>query len=184
MTEIKTSKLLSKLIEDSREIGNKRNPPFTAERFIVAIINKLNSSVGDIAGQDIDSELLVLTDTIKELIQDLGTAKESLLTYICQEKSTSFLDDLYMKKKMQEASGISKEVKAEELDSITLLLCISDDPSEAIKPVLTKTPTKPTDADETDVSDADLSAALEAKFDELFGVIDDDNGGKKKETEE
>ena len=53
MTEIKTSKLLSKLIEDSREIGNKRNPPFTAERFIVAIINKLNSSVGDIAGQDI-----------------------------------------------------------------------------------------------------------------------------------
>ena len=47
MTEIKTSKLLSKLIEDSREIGNKRNPPFTAERFIVAIINKLNSSVGD-----------------------------------------------------------------------------------------------------------------------------------------
>ena len=100
----------------------------------------MNYSAGDIAGQDIDSELLVLSDTIKELIQDLGAAKESLLTYICQEKSASFLDDLYMKKKMQEASGISKEVKAEELDSITLLLCISDDPSEAIKPVLTKTP--------------------------------------------
>jgi len=183
MIEIKTSKLLSELIEESKEIGNKRNSLFTAERFVVAIINKLNSSVGDIAGQDVDAELLILSDTIKALIQDLGAAKESLLTYICQEKNMSFLDDLYMKKKMQEASRLSHEVKAEELDSVALLLCISKDPSDAIKSVLTKTPTKPDGAGETGVADADFSTTLEAKFDELFGAVDEDNSEKKKETD-
>ena len=183
MIEIKTSKLLSELIEESKEIGNKRNSLFTAERFVVAIINKLNSSVGDIAGQDVDAELLILSDTIKALIQDLGAAKESLLTYICQEKNMSFLDDLYMKKKMQEASRLSHEVKAEELDSVALLLCISKDPSDAIKSVLTKTPTKPDGASEIGVADADFSTTLEAKFDELFGAVDEDNSEKKKETD-
>ena len=178
MTEIKTSKLLSILIEEAKEIGDKRNPPLTAERFVVAIINKISAPVSEVAGQDIDTELLVLGNTIKDCFEDLNKTKDALMEYICQENNTSFLDDLYMKKKMQEAVSISAEVKADALDTIALLLCITEDPSNAIKPMINKSAkTQEGSESDTDSYDVDLSAALEAKFDALFGVIDEPKEG-------
>ena len=47
MNEIKTSTLLTQLMETSKGIGDKRNPPFTAERFLVAIIDKMNVEVNE-----------------------------------------------------------------------------------------------------------------------------------------
>lgn len=167
MNELKTSKLLSELIEDSKKIGNKKNPPFTAERFLVAIMDKLEACADDIASQTAEPELIVLGDNVRRLIGDLGAAKESLMAYICQEKSTSFLDDLYMKKKMQEAKDISGEIKATEIDSLALLLCIKEDPSAAIRSVLMEAPAKPPEITGTD--DADIAAAIDAKLDELLG---------------
>lgn len=37
MNEIKTTELLAQLIESSREIGNKRNSPVSAEKFLPLI---------------------------------------------------------------------------------------------------------------------------------------------------
>ena len=93
------------------------------------------------------------------------------MAYICQEKSTSLLDDLYMKKKLQEASTIVSAANASEVDAVALILCITQDPSEAIKAVLKEKTTKEEPESESEVSDEDLTAALEAKFDELFGKI-------------
>jgi len=167
MNEIKTSTLLTQLMETSKGIGDKRNPPFTAERFLVAIIDKMNA--GD--NEKGDGELLAVSDLMNKFVDDLNAAKESLMAYICQEKSTSFLDDLYMKKKLQEASTIVSAANASEVDAVALILCITQDPSEAIKAVLKEKTTKEEPESESEVSDEDLTAALEAKFDELFGKI-------------
>ncbi len=169
MNEIKTSALLTQLIEISKGIGGKRNPPFTAERFLVAIIDKINS--GD---EKDDYELLPVGDLVKRSVGDLNSAKESLMTYICREKSTSFLDDLYMKKKLQEASGLASEANVPEVDAVALVLCIVQDPSQAIKSVLKAEAAKEeAETDPDDVSDEDLIAALEACLDEDKNNSDD-----------
>ncbi len=176
MNEIKTSALLAQLIETSKGIGDKRNPPFTAERFFVAIIDKISS--GD--NEKDNDELLTAGELVKKLVGDLNAAKESLMAYICQEKSTSFLDDLYMKKKLQEASWLASEANASEVDAVALALCIIQDPSQAIKAALKADATKEeAETDSNDVSDEGLTAALEAKFDELFGKIDSDTDEDK-----
>lgn len=171
MNEIKTSKLLTQLIEISKGIGDKRNPPFTAERFLVAIIDKMNA--GD--NEKDDFELLAVGELMRKFIGDLNSAKESLMAYICQEKSTSFLDDLYMKKKLQEASAIVSAANATEVDTVALVLCIAQDPSEAIKSVLEAKTTKEEPESESEISNEDLIAMLEGKFDELLGKIDDND---------
>ena len=171
MNEIETSTLLTQLMETSKGIGDKRNPPFTAERFLVAIIDKMNVEVNE---KD-DGEFLAVSELVKKFIGDLNSAKESLMAYICQEKSTSFLDDLYMKKKLQEASTIVSAANASEVDAVALILCITQDPSEAIKSVLKVDTAKEEAESDSEISDEDLTAALEAKFDELFGKIDDND---------
>lgn len=172
MNEIKTSALLTQLIETSKGIGDKKNPPFTAERFLVAIIDKMNSSDNE---KDND-ELLTVGELVKKSVGDLNAAKESLMAYICQEKSTSFLDDLYMKKKLQEASGLASEANVPEVDAVALVLCITQDPSEAIKSVLKVDTSKEEAESDSEISGEDLTAALETKFDELFGKTDETDG--------
>lgn len=166
MNEIKTSALLAQLMGASKEIGDKRNPPFTAERFLVAIIDKMSSDTNDKE----DGELLAVGEIIKRVITDLNEAKTSLMKYICQDNSTSFLDDLYMKKKLQEAYGLVSKADSTEVDAVALVLCITQDPSDAIKSILKIESEKDEEDDsDSDISDEDLTAALEAKFDELFG---------------
>ncbi len=170
MNEIKTSTLLTQLIETSKGIGDKRNPPFTAERFLVAIIDKMNDSENE---KD-DGELLAVGELVKKFVGDLNVAKESLMAYICQEKSTSFLDDLYMKKKLQEASDLSSKTDAAEVNAVILVLCITQDPSEAIKAILKQGEIKEKPESDMDASDDGWEAEFKAEFDKLFGKSDND----------
>ena len=132
MDEIKTSALLTQLIEDAKAVGNRKNPPFTAERFFVAIIDKVTTN-----GQDRDNvELFSLGALIKKLVGDLDAAKKSLMEYICRDVPTPLMDALYMKKRMMEAHTLAANAKVDEVDSIALVFAIKHDPSEAIKAVL------------------------------------------------
>ena len=79
MNEIITSTLLTHLIELSKGIGSKGNAPFTAERFLVAIIDKINA--GDDENGDV--EWLAVGELVKSFLVNLNTAKESLMAYIC-----------------------------------------------------------------------------------------------------
>lgn len=180
MNEIKTSTLLAQLIESSKEIGNKKNPPFTAERFLVAIIDKINACDNE---KD-DDELLAAGELIKKVVGDLNAAKESLMAYICQEKSALFLDDLYMKKKLQEASGFASKANVPEVDSVALVLCITQDPSEAIKAVL-KVGAAEEEVDfDSDISGEDMTAGLENKSDVLLEKTDDKSDESETEAED
>ncbi len=135
MNEIKTSALLTWLIEKAKKIGNKNNMPFTAERFIVALIDEITKETDKQA----DDELIMISSAVKENFADLYRAKEALMKYICNDGSMTFLDDLYMKKKMQQAAGISAAANRTELDSVTLFMCISTDPTATIRSILSPT---------------------------------------------
>ncbi len=174
---MKNSPLLTQLIELSKNIGNKKNPPFTAERFVVAIINKLENT----SNEPESVELSKLRKAIIRDIPDVKKAKEQLLEYICQEQNASFLDDLYMKKKMQESINWVTEAKVEELDSVAVLLCILMNPSEPIKAVMVKKDENSeaddvkttTTVDETDIDD-------DCSFDELDSSKDTTASAKGK----
>ena len=130
MSELKTTALLSQLMDESKKIGNINNPPFTAERFIVAVIDRIEDGTED-------SEFDPLRKMLRRsVISDLRKAKDELLKYICNEKTAAFLDDLYMKKKMQEAIKLSEENKLEKVDAVSVLMCIVNDPSAAVKGIL------------------------------------------------
>jgi len=183
MDEIKTSKLLTMLIEASKNVGNKKNPPFTAERFIVAILDKLESNTDQSAeNQETAIELFALRSAVEDKVADAKAAKESLLTYICQENSVSFLDDLYMKKKLREASAFASKMNALELDAVALLICITEDPSDAIKGILRGTAQNAATSEEQNCSDEDFASSLKEKVDELMASleseIDEQNDGE------
>lgn len=168
MSEIKNSPFLEQLIEASKGVGDKRISICTAERFLVAIIDKINAGKSENDGV----EFLMVEEFIKKFIDDLDAARESLMAYIRKENSNLFLDDLYMKKKFQEAFKLATKVEASELDSIALILCITKDPSDAIKAVLkTEAADEKTVAEETpsiEKKDDDIKA----KFVDMFGEGD------------
>jgi len=164
MNDIKTSALLAQLMESAKEIGNKKNPPFTAERFIVAIIDRMTAAAEAPENPEVDA----LRTAFKDIITDPVKAKESLMTYICQDKGMVFLDDLYMKKKLQEATDLAAKAERSEISAADLLACIVKDPSDAIKPVLAGG-TAPKAAD---AGDEAFIAALETKFDKIFAKAD------------
>ena len=94
MAELKPSKLLSELIAHAKRIGTRPNPPFTAERFFLAILERMNGDVPPTTSLEIGAEQIVLFGAFKDMVKNLAAAKRVLMDYICQEKNTSFLDDL------------------------------------------------------------------------------------------
>ncbi len=172
MNEIKTSALLAQIMEISKEIGDKRNSPFTAERFLVALIDKMNA--GDC--EEGRGEMMAAQSILRRTIEDMNAARESLMAYICQEKSTSFLDDLYMKKKLREAAETAAAAEAPHVDCFLLVKHIMKDPSDAIKSVM-REQTEETPGD-------NLASAVEAKCDEVFGTIDGDAGDESENESE
>ena len=131
MSEIKTSALLTELINAAKEVGNIPDPPFTAERFMVAVIDKVRSC--EIADNE---ELAGLKEIVGEFKCDYDVAKKSLLEYICNSENTTNTDDIYMQNKLCEAGEIASNEKKLEVNSVLLLLCILKSPTVAIASVL------------------------------------------------
>ena len=120
MSELNVSTLLAELIKASKEIGLKKNPPFTAERFLIAIVDKINAAKID----EDDFELAVVADLVRKYLGDLNLLKEAMMAYVCHEKTASFADDLYMKKRLNEATAFAAEVNVPNIDTAVLFLCI------------------------------------------------------------
>lgn len=146
MSEMKPTALLVELMEESKKIGNKKNPPVTAERFILAAIDRMQS--GD--GADGNVELAKVCRIIREKFVDVTTARETLLAYVCEDKGLAFMDDLYMKKKLQAAVEASAKLRRSELSALAVILCITEDPSDVIKSVMTGTESEGTAVSHSD----------------------------------
>lgn len=131
MNELKASEFLNLVAEASKKIGTRGNHAFTAERFIIALIDKIAESTNGEQAQ----ELLKAEEMLKKAFADIAEAKEKLLEYVCKEKGVVFLDDLYMKNKLKQAAEKAIKAEAEEVDVALLLSCILQDPSDMIKSI-------------------------------------------------
>lgn len=131
MNELKASEILNLVAEASKKIGTRGNHAFTAERFIIALIDKIAESTNEEQAQ----ELLKAEELLKKAFADIAEAKEKLLEYVCKENGVVFLDDLYMKNKLKEAAEKAIKAEVEEVDVALLLSCILQDPSDMIKSI-------------------------------------------------
>lgn len=128
MSEVKMSSLLEKLVNRAKTVGDIPNPPFTAERFLVAVLDALAEE-----HDPFDTEYLALSVLIKTVFPDANAARTALLAHINAGKSASVLDDLYMKKKIQDAKQHAAKKGFDELAPSTLLASILNDPGAVIK---------------------------------------------------
>ena len=132
MSEMTNNKLLSLLIEEAKKIGNGENPSFTAERYIVAIIDMIKNEQSLIDYP----ELKVLKDDLSKISDDLDKSREILMEYILQEKS-SFADVLYIKKKQQKAKEYAEKFDKTEITASILLMAMNEDPTSTMRAAFT-----------------------------------------------
>jgi len=132
MSDIKKSTLLAQLKEASLSIGKAENPPFTAERFLVAAIEKVWQTPASDQSLELGSVKMKL-----EQLKDLTSARDALLSYI-NERSISFLDEIYMKKRYGEACAAAVTLGTDTITAVMLLDHILKNPSDFIAPLLRK----------------------------------------------
>lgn len=142
MYEIKYSELLSQLLEDAKRVGEVRNPPVTAERFVVAAIDKILNCEEKKPGV----ELMLLSSFMRKCFLDMSMTKKAMLQYISEKNNASFIDALYMKKILQAAQERAAKAGSEKITALILMMSIVKEPSNAIKPLLTVREEKPEDA--------------------------------------
>ncbi len=172
MADIKTTKLLEMLMAAAKKIGDSNNPPFTAERFLVAVLDQVKSPIPEEDDQEAASELKALTSKVGELVKNPDTARAILMEYINQENGMAFLDDLYMKKKMQTITADGEKV----LDAVSLIVSITEDPTNAIRKALAKEPVKAED-------NAGKNHNVQVTLQELLDEVRRNNAGAEKAPE-
>ena len=128
MNEIKHSALLKKAMERAKVVGSNSSQVVTAERFVAAVGYLVQESSGSA-----DPELRELTSRLYQAIPNLGPAMEMLLTHIDEGRGATFLSDLYMKKRLQEAAIMVGSNSGAEVTTVALLECILKNPSDAIQ---------------------------------------------------
>lgn len=130
MSEIKNSTILEKLLQNAKTFGEKINPTLTAERFILAVIDATVNADGE------DKEIIRAKKVFEAHKIDLLKAKEKMTEYIDGNNESSFVDGLYLQRKMYEAKNLSAKKGDAELTVDNLLACVFEDPSESIKSIL------------------------------------------------
>lgn len=130
MIESKYTSTLEQLIQYAKSIGDTPNVPFTAERYLIAIIDLIE---GEFTIEEYPMSSKCNLQGILGDNLDLTGMKSDLLGYISAKKSSSFLDDLYMKKRLADAQSKAKENGVNEITPELLLMCIMENPSDVIK---------------------------------------------------
>lgn len=166
MADLKNSKLLDQLLAESKEIGDHQNPPLTAERLLVALIDKINTA------EEKTLELVSAKRILNTAIEDLVAARTALMCHISENRN-SFMDALYMKKRMLRAAILASETNTMIVEVSTLLICIFQEPSEVIQSLL-KEKEAPEETEEqqaarTEEADAAMSGL---SLDDLYERMD------------
>ncbi|MBP0990049.1 MAG: ATP-dependent Clp protease ATP-binding subunit, partial [Oscillospiraceae bacterium] len=133
MIEMKNSELLDKIIEYAKSCGENENSTFTAEKYLISIIEVVSGTTSiSINDKDRENFLKVLSDNLP-YDRGLEEIKKSLTEYIKERKEYSYIDGLYIQRCMFKAKEAAKKTGMDQLDPIMLLTCIFEEPSEYIK---------------------------------------------------
>ena len=123
---------LKQLIESSKQLDDKKNPPFTAERFVLSIINRFTWEYNEFG----DVEIEQLEKLLKKAFPDIDATREALVAYSMEKEYVAFSDDLYMRKLSRALSKSGEFSENKPIDAVTLLLLILKEPTETLKPLI------------------------------------------------
>ncbi len=127
MSKVKISKLLSDMVKNARSIGDKPSENFTAERFIVALIDKTAKTPNNEKNLElVDSELILF-----EMFAALERVSEQLTEYIRSDEER--FDKKYMLERWSEANELAMENENQIVTANMLLKVIFKTPTKTIK---------------------------------------------------
>lgn len=128
---MKNSPLLTQLIELSQNIGDKKSSLFTAERFIVALIDKIST-----LEEKTSDELVVAEFIVRKAFNNIDFARKQLIEYINSDSGKPYNDScIYIKKRLMELEASDLQ----ELDTVVLLLAIVKNPNDTVRAVMDPT---------------------------------------------
>ena len=164
MSQIQYSQLLAELIDNAKKLGNRPNQPLTAERFLLALIQLIETP----KTAKPTLEYSFLERRVMRKIRDFAQAKTVLGEYIENDRTSIIVDELYMKKIMQEAMKQADRSDRTQLDARVPFMCICDNPSPVIKKLLVSELTH-------EQQEPDEKPAEEPTAQKLFWELDDDD---------
>ena len=130
MNEMRMSPFLTKLAESAKLLSGTRKLPFTVECFLVAAMDALAAGGPKTSHE---SEVRDLGLRLTSEIPNFEKAREILMAYIEKENQTTFLDDLNMKKMLQNAQARASRVGRMEILASDLVDCIFDSPTATVR---------------------------------------------------
>lgn len=129
MEEIKYSKALNLLIAHAKKVGASSSETLTAERFMVAVFDVV---LGELDLDDVESY-----NKVKRLIaaspNEPDRDKTLLLAHINDSQKSSFMDGIFMQKKLMEAKTSAQKENLSEVTVELVLKKILEEPTAAIK---------------------------------------------------
>lgn len=170
MTDIKNNSLLDKLIEYAKSIEGGNNKTFTAERFVVSVIDFVTNSTDiDVNEEEKDTLLIQLITNIPLTGFNFSEVKKLFMEHIENNKSASYIDGIYMQQHIYKAKEMAKEKGLEELTPEVLLESIFLDPNDFIKGILSSKGNLDSEKSSEETEDtASILNNISARFDELF----------------
>ena len=139
MSNVRKSKLLTRLMESARTFAGKGNGAVTAEKLIISAIEMIDSPPLRLGAEE-KRELR----QVAELLNKYGTNPEEMKTQLQQHvlygSGTTYSDILYIQGKLREANALAQELERDELSADMLLRCIIRGPSETLRSLFTSAP--------------------------------------------
>ena len=136
MANVKFNAFLEELRASAVKIGGTQNIGFTAETFIVAI---LDNHLKEIEVSD-PMEQKFLVDSLKDYFGDINAARQILFKHIflCDE-ATAETGRAYMNRRAEEAYDVVRELEMSEVSAYALLCCVLHSPNKALLTTRAKT---------------------------------------------
>ena len=128
MSQIKSSALLTLLLNDCKRIGVTADNEPTAERFVVSVIDVM---LGNVIIHD-KAAFFPTLDIMNRLSVDYGKVRDDLVGYI-ESSAVRETDVMYLAAKMQNAVDKTVASGGNELMCEDVLINILDDPTNAIR---------------------------------------------------
>ncbi len=136
MAEITNSELLKRLMEYASKYGDNEDGSFTAERYLVTVVDVLT---GLTQIEISDEQRIKLYELMRNSFPSdalFGKLKSSLVEHIKNGNAPSYLDSIYIQQQMFKAKQTAEKEELDEIGPDILLDCILNDPTDVIKPLI------------------------------------------------
>ena len=129
MVELKNSTLLDRLINAAKALG-QRPGALTAERLVLAAAEFVASQQGNAAEQQ---EIQGFAQYLRTSKVSLTTLRNRLIPYVNADRTQSYLDGLYIQKKLYDAKVRARQMNMTCVTVDVLLKCVLDDPTDMLR---------------------------------------------------